>query len=1506
MVSLCCLVCALGLATALTTLYVDNQSVNPSPVGSADAPFADLTQALLSTADLQVAIQLPSVISTQSYAFQTLGMHTEVSLSCSGNGLKALFPVVVGPGVVAKFQNCHFSTDLTSGALMVVLGGLTISGGSVQNSRPKGFALYGSLRISDAVIKGNRDSIFAVQSFGFELIVERCVLQGNTSPVGVVLLLGISGTNPDSSTVIRVENCTIVGNGAYMGGSFVYVNISPEIKFSPGQLSQARNILVQGNVFNSNPGYLCILYPKFLNITFNSNLYQSHNYGFLVKLSGGSVTISNSTLSVIGRCLISTRIVGSIRLQGVNITNVTEGPAILVQNSADQSLGSLDIERVRIRFFTHINPNLFTGTILAMNAYITVTDLYTSEGNGFSCGLGCFAFSTVMIRGASTDKVVFEQAVSVGILTSNVVVYDLTITNSTATRVGFTGLFISTAIFRNLNYDPGIRSFLIESNTNMMIMVDSSAKVYDAYFNTPPVHSEVVFYNWNSHVEVYNLTIPRLYGNILSASSSGSFYINNLTIFMGKFDYLAHVSFNVNVTFEDVLMNNTNIRALFSALTGSVITARRLNIANLTLEGLILSTASTFELSSLTLRNIYANTLFWYCSASHIQVTNFQVTHSTFDLTQFLAGTLVLRQVVFTNVTVRNRFITANKATILFDGFELNGLEAKTVMPFAKLGLGSSLTFRNAHMSNFRSREQNLISSSDSTFTLERSSLSDFNVTFFSGIHSAVYITDSVIYEGGLKLMDQGTKAKVTAGLLDCEDSQIFVIRSQFRRLSGTNGGVISLKNLSKGSSLSIETSVFQECSAAKDGGVIHAIASNVSISSTVFEKNTADRGACLYFECADPLRCSSEVTWSSFTENSAREGAALKWTLVRPHCTNNTSVCNKAVYGEFEASIPTHMALANFNTSAISGVAGVIVVVPILIVFLDSIEQGVMTDASSVAIITTPQLIGTTYLIANNGISNFSSVIVQTVPGNSIQIDVFSPTISNVFPNSPGSNFTFPYHTRLCVPGEVTSSTGCYLCPKNTFSVDPLERECRACPGYATCPGGSELLLDPGYWRISQLTSDVYECPIRSACAGGQNSTCERGYTDRLCARCAEGYYVAGLTYCLQCEALPIRALRISLFIGFLLIIYIFIVKYSTSPYPSTALESRLATVRILLDFLQSLLMISCINVDWRSAKMGFFSANEMFVSLGASSFTLECYEDWGVSPVVVRAIVASIMPLVLMLLIWPFYLALYVLRRHKKALYHGLQSSLLLLYSIHPYIVRTAVGLIACKTIDSSAFLLISDVSLKCWQSEHLVYVFALFLPMFLLFIIGIPGVILLSLTRFRKNGKMVFFFLAGYRLPTGLWGAAICLRKTLLILVLGLLGSSESVLQILSALVVLYVFLEWHIRTGPFVSELHNRLEAFSILLQLKLVGFSFYFMSSLNINDTVLTIISYISLCIVLCFILACLCVLLIQALYGRKLVAAQPVVSTSTVIAPSMLVAPPPSDNSSIVLSFPEP
>ena len=1472
---------------AFPRLYVSTNSCS-SPTGSEDCPFPDLTSALTSTDAPQLSVEMLGT--AQTYGLQALSNQEELTLNCTHNTLLVMHTLLVFAGHILHIQNCHIRSNVTTGAVFVTFGAVTVIHGSVENLKTKGFLLYGALHISDVQFLDNQDSILVAQNFGFNLTLESCWVQGNSSPVGAVLLLSLATSQPDSSTAVAVNNCTVVGNVAYLGGSFLYLRVSPNIEFLEQQLDQSRSLIVKNSRFDQNPGYLCILTPKYLNLTFTANDYTNHNYGFVISLLGSALMIANSTVLSVNRFVVVTSVVGFIQLHGLNISEVTEGPAILLLNSADQSQGYCEISQVQVQNFTLTNRALFSGTLFAINVRISVSELSAADGDTYGCALGCYFFTAAVVKKVQMRNVLTNSGATVAFIAGYGQVWDLHMSNSTVSQAGYSGLFLSVVSFYNMTFAPGLGSYQNrkEAAANMIASFDSSVQVRGGYYDLPPAKSFVAFYLWRSHGDIADVTFTNMHSNLVDVYL-GSCTLRRAVIHSGNLEFLTFLSFSSSLTVEDVTLTHATLIALFSTLSNSSITAARFTMENVTFQSLGIASKSQLDLTDMTLAHIYADALFWYCSASQILANNLTVTDSTFDLVQLFSGVLTLRHSQFERISVRRRFITAQKATIIFDNVHFAGLKATSVIPFALLAHNSTLSLQSSHLSALHSREQDLILVRDSVLVVDSSEISDFNVTFSKVMRSEVLIIGSVIREGGLLHMDASSKAKVTAGLVDAFDSQITVRESHLTQLSGTEGGVFALQN----SQITLQDSTFQSCLASKDGGVVYALHSNVTILTVNFYGNQASRGGCVYFECSDASLCSSHFSDSVFLRNTATEGAGVKWTRTRPDFSNITSSGNEAVYGDFEASLATHMTLQG-NESEMKGVPGVLVVEPILIVFLDVVGQVVSTDNSSVAVINSTQVLGTNLVVARNGVANFSGVIVQTSPGTTVSLQVISPTTQT------SASYVFDYHTRDCIAGEVSSDTGCYLCPKNTFSVDPLERECRECPSYATCPGGAQLVLDSGYWRISNHTAEVYKCPIPSACLGGLKAQCQQNYRDRLCSRCETGFYMAGLTYCVECEVVPIRFFRLGLFVVFLVLLYLYVIRKSASAEVSFRTHMVLPTVRILLNFLQSILMISLIAVDWREVVMGLFSANEMFVSLAATALTLECFEcnlytDEGLSPVVLKALVASLLPVLLVVLNFTVFLCV---KRSRKAVLSCFQASLVLLVSLHPYLVKAAVALISCRAIETQTLWLIADVSVQCWTSQHLYFVLGVFVPMFVLYILGIPMVLLVAVSKLRSGsaGALVMFFTLGYRRGAGTWEVAVVLRKMLLFLLLGLLGGSEALIQILTAMVALYLFLEWHIRTAPFESAFHNKLEGVSLFLQLVVTGFSFYFIPKQRIRDIVLSVISYAVLLLVLTFIVSGVVLTFAQVVVYRR----QRTLKVTSRSVDAVLPVPPPSHNSSVL------
>lgn len=60
-------------------------------------------------------------------------------------------------------------------------------------------------------------------------------------------------------------------------------------------------------------------------------------------------------------------------------------------------------------------------------------------------------------------------------------------------------------------------------------------------------------------------------------------------------------------------------------------------------------------------------------------------------------------------------------------------------------------------------------------------------------------------------------------------------------------------------------------------------------------------------------------------------------------------------------------------------------------------------------------------------------------------------------------------------------------------------------CPDFATCNGGYKINVLQGYWRKSNISTEVFECFNADACLGGYESSCAVGYGSNLCHSCVK-----------------------------------------------------------------------------------------------------------------------------------------------------------------------------------------------------------------------------------------------------------------------------------------------------------------------------------------------------------------------------------------------------------------
>ena len=128
-----------------------------------------------------------------------------------------------------------------------------------------------------------------------------------------------------------------------------------------------------------------------------------------------------------------------------------------------------------------------------------------------------------------------------------------------------------------------------------------------------------------------------------------------------------------------------------------------------------------------------------------------------------------------------------------------------------------------------------------------------------------------------------------------------------------------------------------------------------------------------------------------------------------------------------------------------------------------------------------------------------FPDLAVAALPGTAVTFDLdielgsFPSFPSLALKQQPALRGNVSVDVGQCPVGfTLSGSTQCVACPTGEFSWDPSADRCSSCPAGATCPGGAEMLVLPGFWRRDNRTAQLYECPLPAHC---RPEGCTTGY---------------------------------------------------------------------------------------------------------------------------------------------------------------------------------------------------------------------------------------------------------------------------------------------------------------------------------------------------------------------------------------------------------------------------
>ncbi|KNC52378.1 fibronectin type III domain-containing protein [Thecamonas trahens ATCC 50062] len=404
------------------------------------------------------------------------------------------------------------------------------------------------------------------------------------------------------------------------------------------------------------------------------------------------------------------------------------------------------------------------------------------------------------------------------------------------------------------------------------------------------------------------------------------------------------------------------------------------------------------------------------------------------------------------------------------------------------------------------------------------------------------------------------------------------------------------------------------------------------------------------------------------------------------------------------------------------------------------------------------------------------------------------------------------PIHT-LRVAATTNSTARCECKVGFWTAVAKYDVACEACPVGALCSGGlGQPQAAPGFFPDASNPGLFISCPQPSACTG--SGQCAAGYTSRLCAQCADGYYRMGGS-CRKCSSGRTGVVVLLLLIGAAGVTAV-LIGFNLAE----AINYKFASVMIGLNALQISAIFGQLQLDWGTFATTYFDvASAMNVDFALAS--PECSSAGGTDVWVLKLWLTLLLPVFAACMVAAVgvgYAGVIKARltplrtRTMAALVSACGRSLFqLVVLLYLPLTAAAFSVFGCYRDESGRWVLAADPARTCFTSAWWGGLFVPGLLFVCVYAIGIPSLVVYVLYTQRQRLDEIayvlkFGFLVG-RFERDKWWyeAMIMARKVGVVICMTFFSTQPGKAN--AAVLVLAASLAHVMLSSPYGCALHN---------------------------------------------------------------------------------------------------
>ena len=782
------------------------------------------------------------------------------------------------------------------------------------------------------------------------------------------------------------------------------------------------------------------------------------------------------------------------------------------------------------------------------------------------------------------------------------------------------------------------------------------------------------------------------------------------------------------------------------------------------------------------------------------------------------------------------------------------------------------LTFENTEFRNIRGSGGGLInideesslamtectvtscSSSDSLILSNTGRITILTTSFRNTIGAVLYGKSLELLNISASVIEEVTASSSAITCVDCSTMTLSDTEITECKGSGLGGG-LKIESNTGSSALSMLSNVTFRGNTATQGGGVAVSSGTFILTRSIFDSNAAtNQGGGLFLSCSS--NCTYNVSHTEFRGNNAElQGGAIQWTDIKPTLYNISYTENYAPYGADVASFPAGLLLQSLDELTLT--SGQIMSEPLKVAVVDHYFKVVQTDFSSVI-----SMYADDTVLLNGNMRYQVSEGVALVAGFQVTAEPGSWVTLRLSPDNWESevSLSITAYMRYCEAGESQNGQVCEVCSYGYFSLRPDE-QCTRCPSTAECLGNFTILPKAGYWRSSNMTTNILPCPNSKACIGSpslSNSSltgaCADGYYGNLCNGCIAGHFRSDTNTCSNCPNQTISGILLTVFC--LVLITVAVILIASSIRSATRPKSQLSIfMKIFMNYLQLIIACSNVRLNYPPELIEFSNAQGKVGNVDNEVFSIDCYFETpdSINTIKNKILIITVAPILVTFLAASIWLSVKIIRPHTSSVFSkGIASIIILFFLLHPTITRHAFSQFDCMTIDPGERWLVSNLNVRCWEDSHKEVALSLALPCLIIWVVTLPAVTLVYLATHRSkldsvDAKLKFGFIVnGYTHSRFFWEFVVLYRKVLVVCLSVFLSGQSTDIQALSLMIVLIIAFILQRKNKPFVTEQLNNLESRGILVSAVTIYCGMFFISSDISRDAVLGLFAVIIL------------------------------------------------------------